>query len=265
MAFYLSGKLVSLHLDNSTAKAYLYNHGGTVSPFLSRLACQILSLTDTHGITLIPAYIPTHLNVEADYLSQGCMFPECHLLLQVAQAAFPLWAYQRWICWYHPIHSMPVLLHLVISTTSGDLGVECLQQSLKVSGKLCVSFSHISSSSSVQVSDITYQRSTQKFDSDGTFLMEAPWLPTVLNMFADIPQQHFIIKDLVMDVSVGHVFKVLPYLHLTLWLLRDVCYVGRVLFLSLSGSGGGNLSIYIKGPPAVLEGIGQLVCLRGHT
>ena len=65
MAFHLSGKVVVLHLDNSTAKAYLCNQGGTVSPFLSRLACWILSLTDKHGITLIPAYIPTHLNVEA--------------------------------------------------------------------------------------------------------------------------------------------------------------------------------------------------------
>ena len=58
MAFCLSGKVVTLYLDNSTAKAYLCNQGGTVSPFLSRLACQILSLTDKHGITLIPAYIP---------------------------------------------------------------------------------------------------------------------------------------------------------------------------------------------------------------
>ena len=66
MAFHLSGKMVALHLDNGTAKAYLCNQGGTVSPFLSRLACQ--SLTNKHGI-LIPAYIPTHLNVEADYLS----------------------------------------------------------------------------------------------------------------------------------------------------------------------------------------------------
>ena len=35
MAFHLSGKVVALHLDNSTAKAYLCSHGGTVSPFLS--------------------------------------------------------------------------------------------------------------------------------------------------------------------------------------------------------------------------------------
>ena len=63
MAFHLSGKVVALHLDNSTANAYRYNQGGTVSPFLSRLACWILNLTNKHGITLIPAYIPTHLNV----------------------------------------------------------------------------------------------------------------------------------------------------------------------------------------------------------
>ena len=73
MAFCLSGKVVALHLENNTAKAYLCNEGGTVSPFLSRLACQILSLTDKHGITLLPAYIPTHLNVEADYLSWDCL------------------------------------------------------------------------------------------------------------------------------------------------------------------------------------------------
>ena len=62
-----------------------------VSPFLSRLACQILSLTNKHGITLLPAYIPIHLNVEADFLSQDWLFPKWHLLPQVAQAAFHLW------------------------------------------------------------------------------------------------------------------------------------------------------------------------------
>ena len=95
MAIYLSGKVVTLHLDNSSAKAYLCNQGGTLSPFLSRLACQILSLTDKHCITLIPAYIPTHLNVELDYLSQDQMLLEWHFLPQVAQAAFHLWGLQE--------------------------------------------------------------------------------------------------------------------------------------------------------------------------
>ena len=41
------------------------------SIFLSRLACCILNLADRYSIILIPAYIPTNLNVEADYLSVG--------------------------------------------------------------------------------------------------------------------------------------------------------------------------------------------------
>ena len=47
-------------------------------------------------------------------------------------------------------------------------------------------------------------------------VMDAPWLPTVLNMLADIPQQCPIIRDLIVDVSVGQVLKGLPYLDLTL-------------------------------------------------
>ena len=91
MAFHLSGKVVALHLDNSTAKAHLCNQGGILSPFLSRLACWILSLTNKHGINLVPAYIPTHLNVEADYSSWDQVLLEWHLLPQVAHAAFHLW------------------------------------------------------------------------------------------------------------------------------------------------------------------------------
>ena len=68
MVFDLSGKVVALHLDNSTTKAYLCNLGGRVSLLLSRLACCILNMAKKHGITLIPAYIPTHLKVEVDHL-----------------------------------------------------------------------------------------------------------------------------------------------------------------------------------------------------
>ena len=51
MAFQLSGKVVALHLVNSTAKAYLCNHIVTVSSFVSGLACQILSLTNNYIVT----------------------------------------------------------------------------------------------------------------------------------------------------------------------------------------------------------------------
>ena len=57
MAFYFSGKDGCLDLDNSSAKAYLFNQGCTVF-LLSRLGCYILNLANKHGITLIAADIP---------------------------------------------------------------------------------------------------------------------------------------------------------------------------------------------------------------
>ena len=57
--------------------------------------------------------------------------------------------------------------------------------------------------------------------------IEAPWLPTILNMLVDIPWWCPIIKDLVMDVSVSQVLKGLSYLHLTLWWLSNMRYADR--------------------------------------
>ena len=84
MDFWLVCKVVALHLDNRTAKAYLCNQSGTVS-ICSRLACHIFNLADMHGFILLPAYISTHLNVEADYTSQGRLVPEGHLLSHIVE------------------------------------------------------------------------------------------------------------------------------------------------------------------------------------
>ena len=91
MTFWLYGEVITLHLDNSTTKDYLYNHGDTVSTFLSRLACKILNLVNIHGINLIPAYLPTHVNVEAS----------CHREGWFQYDTFYLYLIWRWICW-HP-------------------------------------------------------------------------------------------------------------------------------------------------------------------
>ena len=80
VAYQLSNNVVALHLDNSIAKAYLCNHDGTATHFPSRLACYILNMATKHGITLIPAYLNTHFNVEANYLSWVQLVPEWHLL-----------------------------------------------------------------------------------------------------------------------------------------------------------------------------------------
>ena len=79
--------------------------------------------------------------------------------------------------------------------------------------------------------------------------MEAPWLPTILNMLTDVPWWCPLVKDLIMDVLVGQVLKGLQYLHLTLWLLSNMCYADM-----------GSL------PRSVRQWWGQLKCLcQGST
>ena len=228
MAFYLSDKVVALHFDNSTAKAYLCNQGGTVSPFLSRVACQILSLTDKHGITLIPAYIPTHLNVEADYLSWGWLLPVWHLLPQVAHAAFCHWVLPE-VDLLASSHSTQCQHYYTLETPLplGALGLNAFSHP----GMFQVSYVF---PPPAYVALILSKFLAEHVNSQLRHLilvvpcwMEVPWLPTVLNTLADIPWCCPIIKDLVMDVSVGQVLKGLQYQHLTLWWLSDVCYADR--------------------------------------
>ena len=84
----------------------------------------------------------------------------------------------------------------------------------------------------------------------------------VLNMLQDIPYQCPIIKMPSRVFSVGQVLKGLSSLPLSS--CSEMCIAQtKALFISLLGSGGGNESIYSEGLPAVLEGIGKLVCLRG--
>ena len=225
MAFCLSGKVVVLHLDNSTAKAYLCNQGGTVSPFLSRLACWILSLTDKHSITLLPADIPTHFNVEADYLPLDWLLLEWHLLPQVAQLAFCLWG-------------LPEVDLLASSCSTQCQHYFTLETPLPLGALGLNAFGH---PWTFQVSYVFPPLALvplvlSKFLAEhvngqlrhlilvAPCWMEAPWLPTVLNILADVPQLCPIVKYLVVDVLVGQVLRGLLYLHLTLWQLSNVCY-----------------------------------------
>ena len=95
--------------------------------------------------------------------------------------------------------------------------------------------------------------------------MEAPWLSSVLNILEDVPHQCPIVKDLAMDILVCQVFKGLPCLYLNLCCSEMCVTQARVLFLSLFGSGRGDVSIYDGGLPVVLERIGGLVFLKGST
>ena len=208
MAFCLSGMVVALHLDNSTAKVYLCNQVGTVSPFLSRLACQILNLTDKHGITLLPAYIPTHLNVEADFLSQDRLFPKWHLLPQVAQAAFHLWGLPE-VDLLASSHSIQCQHYFTLETPlplwASGLNAFNHPWNFQVSYVFPPPALVPLVLSKLLAEHVNGQ--LRHLLLVAPCWMEAPWLPTVLNMLADVPRVCPIIKDLIVDVSVGQTLK----------------------------------------------------------
>ena len=147
-------RLVALHLDNSTAKAYECNQGSTASLFLSRLAWHILNLANKHGITLIPVHIPTHLIVEANYLFWDQLVPkvdppsshysDCVSSMGSTRGgSIDILTYQ----------SVSALLQLVKCSPSWGLGIECFQPSLGLPGELCISSSSFSSPGSIHVPD----------------------------------------------------------------------------------------------------------------
>ena len=86
----------------------------------------MLDLANKYCITLIPVYIPTHLNMDADYLLWGRLIPDWHFVPQIAQAAFQLLGSARGgsvgIVTYQ---SISALLLLGKSAMSGSPGVEC--------------------------------------------------------------------------------------------------------------------------------------------
>ena len=188
MAFCLSGKVVALQLDNSTAKVYLCNQGGTVSPFLSRLACRRLSLTNKYGITLLPVYIPTHLNVEADFLSWDWMLPEWHLLPQVVQAAFHLWGLPE-VDLLASSHSTQCQHYFTFETPLplGALGLNTFSHPWKF--QVSYVFPPLALVPLVLSKFLAEQVSSQlrHLLLVASCWMEAHWLPTVLNMLADVP------------------------------------------------------------------------------
>ena len=63
-------------------------------------------------------------------------------------------------------------------------------------------------------------------------------------MLEHIPHEWPVVKNLSMDGSVGWYLKCLTFLHLTIFTAQTSVVQTRVPFLSLSGSGRGDLNIY---------------------
>ena len=84
---------VALMSDNTSAVAYLRNQGGTKSLAMNDLATGICLWSEKRGLTLVPRYLPGHLNVLADHLSQRgqILKTEWSLNQTVADRIFRAW------------------------------------------------------------------------------------------------------------------------------------------------------------------------------
>ena len=112
LTFCLSGKVVTYHWDNKTAKAYFCNQGGTVFPFPSTLVCCILNLINKHHVTLIQSCIHTNFNVQDNYMLFWRIFPKFYLLPRITTSVFQLWICGRGFVGTFMYQSMTALLHL---------------------------------------------------------------------------------------------------------------------------------------------------------
>ena len=149
LAFQLPGRVVVLHLDNSTVKAYLCNQGGTVSPFsLDWPARYWVWLTSIVVHLFQHTFLPISMWRLIICQRVSCFWNDI-FFLKLPKCLFTFEVYQRWICWHPPI---PLNVSIIIPWKFHylwGLGIECLQSSLEVSDKLWLSSSCISSSSSV--------------------------------------------------------------------------------------------------------------------
>ena len=131
----------------------------------------------------------------------GCF--QCDIFfLTLPKQHFSFGVYQRWICW---LPNVPLNVSIIIPQKIWGLGVECIQPSLDISGKLSLSSSYISLSSSVHVSGRKCHCLIQTFDSIGTTLDRGSLASHSTQHAADIPWCCLIIKDVIMDVLVGQV------------------------------------------------------------
>ena len=124
-----------------------------------------------------------------------------------------------------------------------------LSITLGKSYELFVFSSCTSSFSSIQVSSRTCHRSIQTSISSCSLLDQSS---LVSHSSQNVRKPYLSVSYFKVCVLKG-----LPLLTCVAWT--------RVFFLSLSGSGKGESSIYNKGLQAVLERMGRLVCLRGCT
>ena len=85
---FLTGKLVSWHVDNQNARLAFINQGTVRDGWLCRRVVNLLFLLHEYRITIVPVYVRSLHHLQADYLSRRKIIPDWHLAPALAQKLF---------------------------------------------------------------------------------------------------------------------------------------------------------------------------------
>ena len=82
---FLSGKLVTWHVDNQNAKLAYLNQGTVNDIWLCKRVVNLLPLIHEHQIHVVPVYVRSVHHLHPDYLSRGKKIPDWHLDRKLVQ------------------------------------------------------------------------------------------------------------------------------------------------------------------------------------
>lgn len=85
---FLTGKLVSWHVDNQNARLAFINQGTVKDQWLCKRVVDLLLLLHEYQITVVPVYVRSLHHLQADYLSRRKVIPDWHLSPALAQKLF---------------------------------------------------------------------------------------------------------------------------------------------------------------------------------
>ena len=87
---FLSGKLVTWHVDNQNARLAYLNQGTVNDTWLCRKVVDLLLLLHEHQIHVVPVYVRSVHHLHADFLSRRKKIPDWHMDSQLVQKLFLL-------------------------------------------------------------------------------------------------------------------------------------------------------------------------------
>ena len=125
----LERQSVALFSDNTTTLSYLRKEGGTCSSTLNTIAQSILRLCESHGVPLLPQFIPGRLNVLADFLNRASQVlgSEWTLCQEVCREPLRQWPATIDLFATSLNHRLPVYFSLMVDPQSA--GTDAMMQS----------------------------------------------------------------------------------------------------------------------------------------